>query len=148
MEHKTLDEMKRVAQVIPLGTAPRKMSRRERLERWATILERYEGRRLRPLMRVEFLPEQERMLLRGDDTPLTVAYQDPILRDEGLAGDRFGDALKFFDLTEREAHYLLCDCHYYGTMTPAGVAARVRSMAQRVTFRELWDNVRGAAMSW
>lgn len=148
MEHKTLDEIKRVAQVIPLGTAPRKMSRRERLERWATMIERYEGRQLRPLMRVEFLPEQERMLLRGDDTPLTVAYQDPILREEGLASDRFGDALKFFDLTEREAHYLLCDCHYYGTMTPAGVAARVRSIAQRATFRELWDNVRGAAMSW
>jgi len=59
MEHRTLDEIRPVAQVIPFGAASSKMSRRQRLERWATVLERYEGR-LTPLIRIEYLPERER----------------------------------------------------------------------------------------
>jgi hypothetical protein len=141
MEHRTLDEIKPLAEVIPFRATPSKMSRRERLERWATVLERYEGR-LGPLIRIEYLPERERALLRGTDTPLTVAYKDPILREEGLMSDRLGDATAFFDLTKRQAHHLLCDCHYNGTMTAAGVAARVRSIANHVTLREFWDRIR------
>jgi len=123
------------------------MSRRERLERWATDLERYDGR-LKPLMRIEYLPEQERRMLRGDDTPLAVAYKDPVLREEGLASDRLGDAMTFFELTEHEAHHLLCDCHYYGSMTGTSVAARARATANKVTVRELWDRARDAATAW
>ncbi len=147
MEHRTLDEIRPVAQVIRLGAASSKMSRRERLERWATVLERYEGR-LTPLIRIEYLPERERVLLRGDATPLTVAYRDTVLREEGLTSDRLGDTMAFFALTERQAHHLLCGCHYYGAMTAAGVAARVRSIANQVTLRELWDRARIIAMAW
>ncbi len=147
MEHRTLDEIRPVAQVIPFGAASSKMSRRQRLERWATVLERYEGR-LTPLIRIEYLPERERAPLRGDATPLAVAYRDTVLREEGLTSDRLGDAMAFFDLTERQAHHLLCDCHYYGTMTAAGAAARVRSIASQVTLRELWDRARITVMAW
>ena len=35
--------------------------------------------------------------------------------------------------------------HYYGEMTAAGVAARVRSIANQVTLRELWDKARMTA---
>jgi hypothetical protein len=144
MEYRTLDEISRVAQV---ESGFGKMSRRERLKRWATVLERYEGR-LRPLMRIEYLSEQERRELRGENTPLTVAYKDPVLREEGLTSDRLGSAMAFFQLTEHAAHHLLCDCHYRGTMTAAGVAARVRSIANRITFRELWDRARSAVTAW
>jgi hypothetical protein len=144
MEYKTLDEISRVAQVESgFGT----MSRRERLERWATVLERYEGR-LRPLRRIEYVSKQERKDLWGEDSPLTVAYKDPVLRAEGLTSDRLGSAMAFFQLTEDAAHHLLCDCHYRGMMTTAGVAARVRSIANRVTFRELWDRARNAVTAW
>jgi hypothetical protein len=145
MQHKSLDEIRPVAQVIPAEAG--KMSRREKLERWATVLESYEGR-VRPLLRIEYMPEQERVLLRGDETPLSVAFGDPVLREQGLASDRFGDAKTFFELTDQEAHHLLCDCHYHGTMTAAGVAARARSIANRVSFREIWDRTREAAASW
>jgi hypothetical protein len=141
MEHRTLDEIKPLAEVTPFQTTSSKMSRRERLERWATVLERHEGT-LVPLNRIEYLPERERVLLRGTGTPLTVAYQDPILREEGLASDRLGDATAFFDLTKGQAHCLLCDCNYYGTMTAEGVATRVRSIANRVTLREFWNRIR------
>jgi hypothetical protein len=147
MEHRALDEIRPVAQVIPFVAASSKMSRRERLERWATVLERYEGM-LMPLIRIEYLPEPERVLLRGDATPLTVAYRDTVLREEGLTSDRLGDAMAFFALTKGQAHRLLCDCHYYGAMTTAGVAARVRSIANQVTLRELWDRARIIVTAW
>jgi hypothetical protein len=147
MEYKTLDEIGRVARAVSLESGIGRMSRRERLERWATVLERYEGR-LRALMRIEYLSQQERIDLRGEDTPLTVAYRDPVLRAEGLTSDRLGSAMAFFHLSERAAHHLLCDCHYQGTITAAGVAAQVRSLANRVTLRELWDRARNTVTGW
>lgn len=128
MEHRTLNAVRRTALTIPLATSAPIMSRREKLERWAMLLDRHRGRLL-PLMRVEYLSEQARKALRGDDSPLSVAYNDPILRAEGLASDRLGNGTVFFELTEQEAHHLLCECHYCGTMTGETVAARVRFAA-------------------
>ena len=54
-----------------------------------------------------------------------------MLREEGLAGDRLGDAMAFFELSDRQAHRLFCDCHYSGSMTGAGLALRLRMLAQR-----------------
>jgi hypothetical protein len=146
MEHRTLSEIKHVAQVTRLRTE--RLSRRERLERWAAALERDTGRQLKPLMRVEFLPKHEREFLRRDDSPLAVAYADPVLREEGLMSDYLGEAVTFFELSDSEAHYLLCDCHYHGgvMMTPGTVAKRVRGVASRVTLRELWQRMCRAAL--
>jgi len=139
MQHKSLDEVGQIAKVSPIGIAQKKMSRRERLERWATALERLERKPLKSLMRIEFMTEEERCLLREENTPLSVAYEDPILREEGLASDRYGDSITFFELTREEAHYLVCDCHYHGSMTAAEVAGRVRSVARRFSVREFWS---------
>lgn len=148
MEHKPLDDIMRVARAVPVETqVPRRpMSRRERLERWAEVLEAHGGP-VRPLMHIEYLTEEERMRLRGECTPLTVAFNDPVLRQEGLAGDRYGDALTFFQVSEYEAHHMLCDCHYGGTMTATGVAARVRATADRITVRERWERAT-TAIGW
>ncbi len=142
MEYRTIREIQGVATVTRLQTPP--MSRRERLQRWAAALESNPTQTIKPLVRVEFLPRQERMLVRRDDSPLTIAYRDPVLREAGLSGDNLGDAMKFFELSDHEAHYLVCDCHYHGgmTMTPEGVAKRVRGLANRVTLREMWSRVR------
>jgi hypothetical protein len=138
MKYQTLDELRPMAEVVPFGAGTGKMSRQERLERWASVLERHE-RKLTALTRIEYLSPQERTDLRGDDTPLTVAYNDPVLRTEGLTSDRIGDAKAFFELTDDEAHHLLCDCHYRGTMTSTEVAARLRSHANRVAPRGVWS---------
>jgi len=138
MEHRTLEEIKRVAEVTPRDRA-QPMSRRARLERWAEILEALQGRPLVALRRVEFLPEEERVTLRADNSPIALAQQDPILFAEGLTDDRLGEAMKFFDLSYQEAHYLLCDCHFHGSMTASNVASRVRSIARRNIVREFWD---------
>src|SRR5215207_1567274 len=113
MKHQNPDDLRSIAEVVSFGPDS-KMSRAERLERWATVLERHEGR-LNPLEGIEYFPRQERAAAHVYGSPLDVAYRDPILREEGLAGNRFGDAMAFFDLTEDEAHHALCDCHYRGT---------------------------------
>ncbi|MBV8535791.1 MAG: hypothetical protein JO128_09370 [Alphaproteobacteria bacterium] len=142
MEYRTIREIKGVATVTRLPVA--RMSRRERLLRWAAVLDSQPTQPIKPLMRIEFLPRQERMLARRDESPLTIAYRDPMLREEGLAGDTLGEAVRFFELSDHEAHYLVCDCHYHGgmTMTPEGVAKRARSIADRVTLRDMWNRVR------
>jgi len=106
------------------------LSRRERLERWATLLERDPERRLRALVRVEFVSEPDRAGMRNDDSPISVAFADPVLRAAGLGGDTFGDAQDFFELSWEDAHELLCDCHYCGDMDGETVARRVRAAAR------------------
>ena len=130
MEYKILDDIRRMADIFPHRTTGRKLTKSERLERWAAVLEAQAERPLRPLMRVEFLSPDQRRMLRDDDTPLTVAHRDPVLQADGLESDRFGDAVTFFGLQEHEAHYLVCDCHYRGSMTATAVAARVRAISR------------------
>jgi hypothetical protein len=143
MKHRSLDEIRPVAEVIPCGPESLRALRRNRLERLATVLEQHNGS-VRLLSRIEYLPEEERLLLRGDNSPLTIAYQDPVLRGQGLASDRLSDAIAFFDLSMREAHHLFCDCHYVGAVTSDMIAERTRSIAQQMTLREIWDQVRAA----
>jgi len=83
----------------------------------------------------------------GADQPMEVAYRDPILRAEGLAGDRFGDALEFFALTQNEVHHVLCDCHYHGTMTGKAVASRLHSYAKRGTSGGVWKRAYAAMIA-
>lgn len=127
MEHKPVDVLRGLADVH--GGGLRLLSRRERLERWAEVLEREPERRLRALGEIEFVPKAQRPALRADHSPLAVAYADPVLRAAGLGGDRLGDAMAFFELSERQAHRLLCSC-MNGWRIEAGRAARsVRRLA-------------------
>jgi hypothetical protein len=143
MKYRTFDDMQRVADIAQLGNhlGNVRMSRRERLERWAALLLQQPRRPLKPLYRLEFMAAAERVRMRGDDTPLAVAFEDATLREEGLAGDSVGDAMQFFDLSARDVHYLLCDCHYQGNMSASHVAAQIRAIANQVTFRELWNRM-------
>jgi hypothetical protein len=127
MEHKTFDQLRRVADIH--AAERRSLSRRERLERWAEVLEREPSRRLRSLGEIEFKTKDERQVMRADGSPLTVAFQDPVLRAEGLASDRLGDAVAFFELSEGQAHRLLCSCMNGWSMLAGTTARRVRSIA-------------------
>jgi hypothetical protein len=78
---------------------------------------------------LEFTPRHQWKALRVDKSPLTVAFDDPVLRASGLASDQLGDAISFFELSERQTHRLLCTC-MHGFSMSAGQAARiVRSLA-------------------
>lgn len=138
MKHQPIDDLKVKAEIISPESRVRKLSRRQRIERWAELLQAHQGT-LRPFIRVEALSRQQRWALRADDTPLALAYGDPVLRADGLRSDRLGDAISYFDLTEHSAHRLLCDCHYRGTMTGANLAARLGPIAKGGLVQRLWD---------
>lgn len=138
MKHQHLDDLPGRVQSVPFARPP--MTRSERLERWATVLDRYEGP-IVPLLRIEHLPESERVAARRDFSPLALAYADPVLRAEGLESDRLGDISTFFDLSPDEAHHLFCDCHYQGTMTARRVASGLRRLARGSMFRVLWQRL-------
>ena len=131
MEHKNRDQIRDVADILPNYLQARSLSKRERLELWVEALEREGGRRLRTLFEIEYAPMARRAGLRADNSPLSVAFSDPRLRADGLAGDTIGDAAAFFGISEREIHNIVCFCHSGETMSAETAAARVRTVATR-----------------
>lgn len=139
MEHKPLRELGAIADLNPFASV-KPLTRRERLARWAEALEREPGRLLHSLHEVEWCGAADRRAMRADDSPLAIAFSDPVLREEGLAGDRYGDAIDFFELSESEAHRVVCSCFYGGTMPAKDVAARIRAMLRpSLAFAATWS---------
>ncbi|HET8726358.1 MAG TPA: hypothetical protein VFO41_02505 [Alphaproteobacteria bacterium] len=127
MKYRSLDEMRTIGPVY--RSADLKMSRRERLERWAELLDQHPGP-VSVLHETEYRPQPERDALRADASPLAVAFHDPVLRAQGLKDDTYGEATRFFGLSDGEAHLVLCYCHYSrDTVAAREVAGRVRGIA-------------------
>lgn len=127
MEHRPLSELGHIADLKQPTRAP-VLSRRERLDRWAELLERDPDRLLKTLDEIEWKPKAERRQMRADGSALSVAYADPILSADGLASDRFGDAVRFFQISEYDAHIVLCSCHGGESMRSEEAARRVRGI--------------------
>jgi hypothetical protein len=127
MEHKPLDKLRDVADVLPNWMNNRPLSKSERLKCWAQALDREGCRQLNTLFQVEYAPAEKRTVLRADDSLLTVAYNDARLRAEGLAGDTIGDAVAFFGISERQLHDIVCFCHHGPTISAATAAAQIRA---------------------
>ena len=133
MEHKPLSDLSHVADVLPEPSA--RLTRRERLERWVEALERQPERRLSTLHEIEHKSCNERRASRVDNSPLTVAFENPALRADGLASDKLGDAMDYFELSDGEAHRAFCSCFYGESMTAGAVAARLKHVAERPSLR-------------
>ena len=130
MEQYALDQLKTIAKVST--TYKRlEMTRRERLERWAESLEGSARPFLATLHETEYQPIDVRLALRDDDTPISVAFADPILRAAGMENDSYGEAKRFFELSDEQLHGLVCFCHYGERVSAATVARRLRKMANR-----------------
>jgi len=127
MQHRPLSELSSVADLKQPGQI-RVMSRRERLDRWAELLEQQGGRQLRTLDEIEWKPKAKRREMRAEGSALSVAFSDPVLRADGLASDRFGDAVDFFQISEHDAHIVLCSCHGGEFMWAEEAARRVRGI--------------------
>jgi hypothetical protein len=127
MEYKTVEDLRDVANVRMCERQP--MSRKERLLRWAELLERNPERRLRSLGEIELKAPADRPAMRAPDSPLSVAFEDPVLRAEGLAGDRLGDGMAFFSISEDDAHRLMCSCMNGWSMASGKAARTVRRIA-------------------
>lgn len=127
MEQKSAQELRAFAEVSPNPPPP--LGRKERLERWAELLDRDPGRRINLVRELEFASRKAQSEMRADDSALSVAYADPLFRSLGLNSDRVGDGKQFFGLSDGQTHRLLCSC-MHGMSMRAGDAARlVRAVA-------------------
>ncbi|MEZ5830749.1 MAG: hypothetical protein R3D05_06180 [Dongiaceae bacterium] len=135
MEHRSLDAIRHAADILPddmtgwAGSRP--MTRNERLECWAQALESKGPRKLNTLFQVEYEPPEVRALARSDDSVITVAFNEPRLRAEGLAGDTMGDAETFFRVSQRQLHDAVCFCQHGMRISGTAAAANIRALAAR-----------------
>ncbi|WP_104667096.1 hypothetical protein [Ensifer adhaerens] len=106
------------------------LTREERLQRWADLLDQMPDRRLNTLFETEFQPISTRDSMRRESSPLEVAFEDPLLRKEGLNDDSYGEAKRFFGLSDIEMHQLVCSCHTGETVRSGTVAECVRAVAE------------------
>ncbi|MGH6803892.1 MAG: hypothetical protein ACREC3_11075 [Methyloceanibacter sp.] len=129
MEHRTSTELKGFAAVIH----PQKLSKKELLERWALALEKRKGARLCTLRETEHKPVKERSALQQENSPLTVAFEDPVLWSAGLTSDRFGEVAGFFGLSHWQLHDVVCNCNFGETVAAEVVAGHVRRLSARTS---------------
>ena len=127
MKHQTLEQLQVVAEVDQ-GYSRQTMSRTERLERWAQLLEWNPERRLSTLHQTEYQPDDVRAIMRGDDTAISIAFHDHVLRGSGLKNDSYGEAKRFFELTDGQLHEVICYCHFGATVSAATAAHHVRGV--------------------
>ncbi|PBC02780.1 hypothetical protein [Mesorhizobium sp. WSM3860] len=123
MKHQTLDQLHAVADINPLVPLT---TRTEKIARWAELLERNPLRCLAALTGTEYLYPGMREEARAAGSPLTVAFEDPLLRASGLQSDTYGEAKRFFELSDWQLHEVVCSCHAGATMQASWAAGRVR----------------------
>jgi hypothetical protein len=139
MKHVTLEELQNVAVV---SEAPRPLTRAERIARWAELLEARGSDRLATLVGTEFEPPAIRARMEAPNSPISVAFADPLLRQDGLTGANYGAARDYFGLSDWQLHEVVCHCHFGASMPASSAARRVRSLAASGDRPTLFSRVR------
>lgn len=121
MKHQGLDQLQTLAKIGQ--DHPRLMPRERRLQRWVALLEADPYRVLSTLHETEYLPQTKRDALRCNNSALSIAFSDPILRAAGLQNDTYGEAKRFFELSDGQLHRIVCDCQF-GAIVSAAKTAR------------------------
>ncbi|WP_271898468.1 hypothetical protein [Candidatus Phyllobacterium onerii] len=106
----------------------RTLSRIERLERWIQLLERDPKRRLSTFHQTEFQAPAVRDVMRAEGSALAVAFEDPYLRASGLANDSYGEAKRYFEITDLQLHRMVCYCHLGADVSSGRTARFVRKL--------------------
>ena len=129
MQHQSIKELQIVAEA-GLSEVFLPMTRAQRLERWAELLEREPRRILAALPGTEHMSPENRELARCVKSPISVAFADPHLRLQGMQSDTYGEAKRFFELSDRLLHNIVCYCHVGATMQAGRAARCVRQAIQ------------------
>jgi hypothetical protein len=125
MKHRELDELQVLARIGQ--DLPHLMPRDRCLQRWVELLEGDPHRVLSTLHETEYQPARARAVLRCDNSAISVAFDDPLLRGVGLQNDTYGEAKRFFQLSDRQLHNIVCFCHFGTTVSAAKTAAYIRA---------------------
>ena len=134
MRHQTLDQLQTVADV---GCDPihLPMTREQRLLRWAELLEQLKDRSIMALAGTEYASLAVRDTMRSSGSALSVAADDPILSAEGLKDDTYGEAKRFFEVSDMQLHDIACYCHVGALMPASRAACVVRTVIHTVGSR-------------
>ena len=129
MKHQSRDQLQNVADISlhPVHTV---MDRTQRLARWAELLDSDPGRSLAALHGTEYRPPRERDAMRCENSPLAVAFDDPVLREQGLSDDTYGEAKRFFEVSDDQLHEIVCYCHVGDRMMASRAAYCVRAASE------------------
>jgi len=131
MERVTLDQLSTRASISPNLPEAGFLSRQQRLQRWSELLVREPDRLLNTFPQTEYMDAQVRDSMRCADSALTVAFEDPVLREAGLTDDSYGTAKKFFGLGDRHMHWILCYCHHGMSVRAGALVSVVHSILPR-----------------
>jgi len=147
MEHKTLDQLQRVAELRPDRPQACGMSNRQRLDRWLCLLEANPIRLLNTLPGTEYQAPESLDRLRCANSAISVAHDDPLLRAEGLEGDSYGEARRFFGLSHGQLHGITCYCLNGEKISAGSTAWRLRTVMrdfdQPCLFARVWRFIAG-----
>jgi hypothetical protein len=127
MKHQTREQLQKVAEIHLEEAQPAAMTRSERLQRWAELLEQNPDRQLGTFAGTEYQPTETRLMMRSAGSAITVAFEDAVLRAEGLENDTYGEAKRFFELSDWQLHDIVCYCHFGETMKASTAARCVRA---------------------
>ena len=129
MKHVTLEDLQAVAAISADPTRP--LTRSERLCRWADVLEQRGVERLSTFVGTEYEPPATRANMQAANSALSVAFADPVLRGDGLAGETYGAARNYFELSDWQLHDIICHCHYGASTSAVATSRRVRALASQ-----------------
>jgi len=140
MKHQTIDGIRSIG---ALRSDMVSASKRERLERWAQLLERNPESHFSTLQETEYQAPVDRDLMRHPNSPIAVAYADSYFRALGMKDDTYGEAKLFFGLSDRRLHDVLCYCHHGNSVTARRAAQAVRGAIAAESRRAFWSNLMG-----
>ena len=118
MQHFSQDQIMAMAQPIP-------MSRDDKLERWASLIERSSD----PIFlfhNLEYLSQHDLDRITDPRSAFAIAAADPVLKEAGLSSDKVGDGMRFFELSKDDVHAFSCNCA--GHISNARMASRIRRL--------------------
>ena len=139
MKYQSIDQIRAIGGLSP-DVVP--ASRRERLERWVKLLETQPERRLATLKETEYETPEDRDRLSAPNSPISVAFADPYFRALGMKDDTYGEARRFFDISDHRLHDVLCFCHYGNSVTGHRAAQAVRGAIAADRRAALWSTLR------
>jgi hypothetical protein len=139
MKQLSSEDIAKVAVPIP-------MTRADKLERWASLVERSNaGLALYDRIECRTQADLDAVEVAIHNTAFGIATRDPVLVEAGLTDHTIGGIQRFFELSAAELHEFSCNCG--GEISNAEQARRLRDIKDRSTFGRAfaaaWNKVHG-----
>jgi hypothetical protein len=139
MKYHELDQLQTLARIGQ--DYPQLMPLDKRLQRWVELLEADPDRVLSTFHETEYQPATVREATRCNHSAISIAFSDPLLRVAGLKNDTYGEAKRFFELSDRQLHRIVCSCHF-GAIASAGKVARYIRVKHIDRGQGIWGRLR------